>query len=229
MNNSQAKPSQAKPSVMETRLAILKKSQDPLDNLYSSYKDEFFSIVYSYKLTINNIYYNGLVLKKTVDNIYLAILLEKNTQFSTYLGESNLLYNVLSIQLLKPKSIYNVNLIKEQFLNDLNNINTISTEAIFIKYIVSSDYIIFAEKSKCFIDMDNLKPDENVFICNPGDNNNFKFSDIIIERKNNGGKSSIRTPYEKRTLTQLRSLAKSRKIANYAKLTKTELIAKLRR
>jgi hypothetical protein len=50
-----------------------------------------------------------------------------------------------------------------------------------------------------------------------------------IIKNYSAGKSSIRTPYEKRTLTQLRSLAKSRKIANYAKLTKPELITKLRR
>ena len=35
--------------------------------------------------------------------------------------------------------------------------------------------------------------------------------------------------YEKRTLTELRALAKTRKIPNYSKLTKTEIIANLRR
>ena len=35
--------------------------------------------------------------------------------------------------------------------------------------------------------------------------------------------------YEKRTLTELRALAKTRKIPNYSKLTKTEIIANLRK
>ena len=52
---------------------------------------------------------------------------------------------------------------------------------------------------------------------------------LIMVPEIKGGAPSIRTPYEKRTLTQLRSLAKSRKIVNYKKLTKPELIQKLRR